>query len=241
MQVLAIERFTDKKYEVDAKRFLEQNHPLIVELYEEGIVRTYWSRGDKPGTVLMLEVDSAEHAKQLLKALPLVQQKVLTYSVLPLEPYQVQELMPETAQEFVTLIYVSAEKYAMSDEALQDILSKSRTNNAKHGITGMLLYTEGSFLQILEGYEDEVTRLYEKIAEDARHYRVAKVTVIKGKERLFSDWTMGFASVNARELESIEGMNDFFGDGKCLADLNERQVINILDEFESGKWRQQIK
>lgn len=49
MQVLVIERFTDKKYEVDSKKYLNENDLGIKKLYKQGYIRSFWSRGDKPG------------------------------------------------------------------------------------------------------------------------------------------------------------------------------------------------
>ncbi len=70
------------------------------------------------------------------------------------------------------LIYVSSEVAPFSAVELRDLLAKSRSKNAQLGITGMLLYRRGKFMQILEGEEDAVQTLYRKITHDPRHRRI---------------------------------------------------------------------
>lgn len=239
MQVLAIARFKEEEDKTKITEYLEQNHAEIVKLYSTGIVRAFWSRGDRPGTVLMLEVDSIEHAKKLLGELPLVKEHILNFSIFPLEPYQVKDLVPE--QEEVIMVYVSAATEKMNDSSLEDILASSRKNNPDDNITGILLFDGGSFLQILEGQKDKVFSLFKKISKDPRHARVAKVLVSRIEKRSFSSWSMGKVGVSEEELKSIEGLNDFFQEGNCLQDVKEKQIKNILEAFKKGKWRQKIQ
>lgn len=89
------------------------------------------------------------------------------------------------------LLYASnTQRYA--DQAfLEDILSVSRRNNVRSGITGMLLYLEGGFMQVLEGEDAAVTQTYTRICRDKRHWNT---TVLLDREapRAFAEWSMGF-------------------------------------------------
>jgi hypothetical protein len=90
------------------------------------------------------------------------------------------------------LLYVSNTEQHMSVGDLDDILTASRRNNAQLGITGLLLFIDGGFLQILEGEEREVREVYARVAGDPRH---ANATVMLDREipvRAFPDWSMGF-------------------------------------------------
>ena len=68
------------------------------------------------------------------------------------------------------LVYASAETTPFSDEDLMALLEQSRAANEARGVTGMLLYHEGSFIQALEGDPETVRALYEKITHDGRHH-----------------------------------------------------------------------
>ncbi|MEM1409034.1 MAG: BLUF domain-containing protein, partial [Bacteroidota bacterium] len=67
------------------------------------------------------------------------------------------------------LIYVSYATRKPSTDDLKEIAQVSQRNNQSTGITGMLVYLEGKYLQVLEGKKEAILSLYETIAGDARH------------------------------------------------------------------------
>jgi len=67
------------------------------------------------------------------------------------------------------LVYVSSATLPFSGEDLRALLATCRENNAELGVTGMLLYKDGNFMQVLEGDEQAVRGLYARIAADPRH------------------------------------------------------------------------
>jgi hypothetical protein len=91
----------------------------------------------------------------------------------------------------VRLMYVSRAVPAMDAEELVAILRKSRAHNPALGITGVLCYSEGIFLQVLEGARGAVNRLYNGIATDPRHTDVELLTYEEIGERQFAGWSMG--------------------------------------------------
>jgi len=103
------------------------------------------------------------------------------------------------------LVYVSTAIELFNDDALVEILNTSRTNNTEHNITGVLLYGEGTFIQLLEGEEHDVEYIYHRIQRDGRHKNL--ITLLRGTEdeRTFPDWAMGFKSVDAMQLKQLKG------------------------------------
>jgi len=239
VKILAIERFTDSKYLAGSAEYLEQNHLFIEQLYQQDKIKLCWSRADNAGNVLMMNTDSLAQAKEILKSSPLVAKKILTYNIVPLKEYQFNKSFSIERNNFV-LIYVSAQTRELGTGELQDILETARQRNPKMQITGMLVYQDGSFLQVLEGSRKKVEALFSKIETDKRHKKVAKVTSYYTADRLFSDWSMGFADVTKKQLESIKGLNDFFMNANALTNINEEEAKNILSAFKEGKWRQSI-
>ena len=69
----------------------------------------------------------------------------------------------------IRLIYLSRATGPQAGELTDAILQKSQRWNALHDITGMLCEGQGVFLQVIEGERAQVTRLYARIAADARH------------------------------------------------------------------------
>jgi hypothetical protein len=106
------------------------------------------------------------------------------------------------------LIYVSSAIELMTDEGLKKILHSSRKNNTAKNVTGMLLYGEGTFLQLLEGDEKDVTDIYAIIERDPRHVNLIKLITDDVDKRHFPSWSMGFVSTNRSALKDIEGYAD---------------------------------
>ena len=140
----------------------------------------------------------------------------------------------------IHLIYSSAATHHFTPADLQALLEKSRANNARNGITGMLLYENGSFFQILEGQESAVSQVFKTIGQDTTHERV--VTIIREPiaKRAFGEWTMGYTGPTAAELDEIVGLNDFFTGGKSFGDVNPGRAKKILDAFRQGRWRSKV-
>lgn len=127
-------------------------------------------------------------------------------------------------------IYMSSSTELLNEDQLIDLLTKCRENNKQRGITGMLLYADGSFMQVLEGEENAVTNLYLTIRQDARHRNIINMGDGELKERNFPQWTMGFKSVHKDDLSSLKAFID--PQSKEILDSGKRHAaIHIIKSF----------
>jgi len=94
------------------------------------------------------------------------------------------------------LVYTSARRSNCSDSEIEKILEASRKNNAKLGITGILIHTKDRFLQVLDGEKDKVKALYQKIEKDDRHGGSIMRFCEPVAGRHFSDWEMAGKKVD---------------------------------------------
>jgi hypothetical protein len=140
----------------------------------------------------------------------------------------------------IHLIYASTAMQKFSAEDLLQLLDQARTKNARLGLTGMLLYTENNFFQVLEGEPAVVDELFQTITHDERHMKT--VTIIREPiaKRSFGEWTMGFVSVTSADLQDITGLNDFFGEGSSFAQLSTGRAKKLLNAFKEGRWRSKL-
>jgi hypothetical protein len=140
----------------------------------------------------------------------------------------------------IHLIYVSTAMREFSAEDLLQLLDQARAKNARQGLTGMLLYTENNFFQVLEGEPAVVDELFQTISQDERHMKT--VTIIREpiSKRSFGEWTMGFAAVTSADLQDITGLNDFFGEGSSFAELSTGRAKKLLNAFKEGRWRSKL-
>jgi len=137
-------------------------------------------------------------------------------------------------------VYASAAKSHIETAELTELLQAARKHNEGAGITGMLLFTEGSFFQVLEGAPDAVVALYARIELDKRHEQVTKIIAEAIPGRHFAQWTMGFSQVSRKELALISGSNDFFGGASCFLGLDSGRAKKLLAAFREGRWRKTL-
>jgi Sensors of blue-light using FAD len=135
------------------------------------------------------------------------------------------------------LIYASSADSTMGDAELRDILERARTVNSRLAITGILLHTEGSYFQVLEGEAEAIDSLYAKISHDKRHTNVVLIVREPIASRVFADWSMGFAQVTSKDVAGIIGANDFFGKNTCFQELSAGRAKKLLAAFADGRWR----
>ncbi|MCA6073556.1 BLUF domain-containing protein [Fulvivirga sp. 1062] len=105
-------------------------------------------------------------------------------------------------------MYVSYAVTPLTDAELELLLDTCRKNNELLGVTGMLMYIDGKFIQVLEGERDVINGLYDRIVTDKRHKKISKIIEGKSSKRNFPDWNMGFKSMSGRDFESLAGFNN---------------------------------
>lgn len=143
--------------------------------------------------------------------------------------------------DLVQCIYMSAAVRSFDAEALKTLLAKARTHNERSGLSGMLLYAGGSFLQVLEGPARTVDALYQRIQADPRHDSLVLLVRESIKERSFADWTMGFYEASSEDLASLPGLNDFLQTRRPASeDRTGGRAREILGAFRSGRWRRKV-
>lgn len=135
------------------------------------------------------------------------------------------------------MCYTSVANHHMTHDELVKLLTNCRTKNADRAITGMLLYMEGCFFQVLEGSRATLEPLFDKIAKDERHHHVMKLIVEPIEERTFGTWTMGFQNVTPLELVSITGLTDFLDRGNAgFEGIESKRARQLIDAFRNHRW-----
>jgi hypothetical protein len=142
--------------------------------------------------------------------------------------------------ELIHIIYASTPKEDFTESCILQMLPAIRENNHRLNVTGMLLYTGNSFLQVLEGESTVVQNIYTVINSDSRHQDITLIIKEPIFKRDFQDWSMGFSSISAEHSTSIPGLNDFFLSGTSLTKLDMGRAKKILQAFTKGLWQNSI-
>lgn len=101
------------------------------------------------------------------------------------------------------LLYMSVSPEGFTQTALEELLIVSREKNKRSEITGMLVYFEHEFMQLLEGEKEAVQSLFQTILEDPRHKSVEVFYEGDIENRAFSDWSMAFQTLNKDDLNEL--------------------------------------
>lgn len=140
------------------------------------------------------------------------------------------------------LLYISAANHDFTEQELTDLLSLARERNQAQGVSGMLLFHDGSFIQALEGPQEKVEQIYNKIGNDTRHTETRVLFRGEVDHRDFDGWSMGFYRSNQSSLKNLEGFHQFLSRGfrNKDEDANSSLARKALLGFREGKWRQHV-
>lgn len=114
------------------------------------------------------------------------------------------------SEQLIELIYFSIPLRSFKEIEIQKMLSQVRPKNQAMHVTGMLLYANEQFLQVLEGRRKDVNSIFQSISHDARHYDINLVSVRDIEERNFEHWDMAFSGGDdVRHLRGQQNKADF--------------------------------
>lgn len=114
-------------------------------------------------------------------------------------------------RKILQITYASTCRNLFAEKELNNLLEKSRAANLKNGITGLLAYKDGNFMQSFEGPEQKITELMLKISQDTRHFGIIILLKGFGERREFSNWSMAYLNLSG---DPSEGFSDFLTSDK---------------------------
>jgi len=143
-------------------------------------------------------MEKSELKKEIISALDDADEQLLISLNTVIKEYKSVE---EENTDLYRLVYTSARTKKCTEQDIVQILQTARRNNAKLGITGMLIHTNTRFLQILEGAHDKVMNLYNTIEKDPRHIASRMRFCEKVDQRHFSEWNMAFKNIDSDNIQ----------------------------------------
>ena len=100
------------------------------------------------------------------------------------------------------LIYLS-DLVGRDESVLPAIVESAMRNNQRNGVTGMLLYADGNFLQVIEGEAAAVESTFVRISQDPRHGHITVLLEEGLAQRHFSQWSMGYKRLSAQDVAAL--------------------------------------
>ena len=127
------------------------------------------------------------------------------------------------------IIYLSSASKLLSDDELNYLLKSSKIKNKKYNITGLLLYIDGDFLQVIEGEKQDVLNLFELIKKDERNRSIICVFNENVEKRQFPDWLMGFSQLTYHNLQKMDSFENITKN--TLSNINDKVAITFINTF----------
>ncbi len=122
--------------------------------------------------------------------------------------------------------YVSTANYDLNQAEVAEILTLTEERNNNEGVNGLLIYSEGSFFEVIEGEESKIKELYKGIQVDPRHKNLILIFGKKIDKPLFDDKEAHFISENTKHRKMK--MENFLYYIKDLDQNTQKAVKNIL-------------
>jgi len=126
----------------------------------------------------------------------------------------------------IRLVYISQAVVGITEEQVQNILKTSQRNNSANGITGVLSFGGGLFMQILEGSEQAVLRLYVKILDDPRHTDCRLIHISPADEQVFQKWSMAILGADPLDYQRIGELR-----ARRLETVQSQTFTHLMREF----------
>ncbi|XCF07113.1 BLUF domain-containing protein [Tamlana crocina] len=132
-----------------------------------------------------------------------------------------------------TVCYLSDSVEHNTMDELKTLYEKAKENNRANNITGVLIYKDRNFLQVLEGEEHHVDQTFKRIEKDKRHKNIFEIINSEIEERIFEDYNFGFTIVNnSEELKNLYQYLDWL---KEADSSHVNKVVKMVENFVSSK------
>ncbi len=138
-------------------------------------------------------------------------------------------------KDLIHIVYVSFSERELTEKELEELLVDIRKRNKLQKVTGLLLYKDGAFIQLIEGKTNTIQNLFERIKNDKRHSNIVLLLEESIKKRAFPDWTMGYFKLNKEQSGKIPGYSEFMHstDSRKLIESTSHEAMKLLNSFKT--------
>jgi hypothetical protein len=128
-----------------------------------------------------------------------------------------------------TICYISDSRINKSLTDFNNLIVKAKSNNTKNNITGILVYKNNNFLQVLEGHTETVDSVFDKIRMDQRHQNIFKIINTSIDERFFEEYEFGFTVVS--DKNAVQNLSDYLNWLRNAENMIANEIITLVENF----------
>ncbi len=135
--------------------------------------------------------------------------------------------------DLIHIVYLSYSEKKLSESELNGFLATIRRKNEIQNITGLLLYNDEAFIQVIEGNREKIHQIFDLISKDSRHSNIVKLLEEPITKRAFPGWSMGFRKIDKEQNLQLPGFSDFMQNKQSEIDYKEcaAAVRHLLYSF----------
>lgn len=133
-----------------------------------------------------------------------------------------------------TICYISDSRINKSITDFNNLINKAKSNNTKNNITGILVYKNSNFLQVLEGHPKTVDTVFDKIRIDQRHQNIFKVINTTIDERFFEEYNFGFTVVS--DKNALQNLSDYLDWLRNADNMIANEIATMVENFINQKF-----
>jgi len=135
--------------------------------------------------------------------------------------------------DLIHIVYLSVSARKLAEKEQNELLTEIRRNNKILEVTGLLLYNDEFFTQVIEGAKNTIQNLHETIKKDSRHGNFVKLLEEPIENRAFPDWSMGYRKINTNEDSSLPGFSNFMNADQPTENMEgiTEEVMHLLNSF----------
>ncbi|WP_321279015.1 BLUF domain-containing protein [Marinifilum fragile] len=133
----------------------------------------------------------------------------------------------------IHIVYVSFSRNQLSELELDELLSEIRPKNLAKGVTGLLLYNDEIFIQVIEGESDTIHDLYNRLQKDKRHTNIVKILEERIDQRSFPNWSMGYQKLSKEDSKDLPGFTDVMSSNDIRERLKQssQAIVDLIVKF----------
>ncbi len=128
-----------------------------------------------------------------------------------------------------TICYISSADKKLGQNELNQLFNNAKINNSKFDISGILIHQDGNFLQILEGENEKIDEVYQRIKLDNRHSNILQIINHPITSSIFEGYQTGFSIVNNNK--KIEQLKTYLEWVKSAEIASVDKIIGIIENF----------
>lgn len=140
-------------------------------------------------------------------------------------------------QQLKYCVFASAANGSFGEEQLIELSAEYKKSLAEDGVTGVMLYEDGNFFQVIEGDADKIDAAYKRFSTEKHTRKVVKIIEEEQEQRSFADWTSAYSTAAKDIFVSQNTGRAYFSSTSEYQDIKSPKIKKLVGEFAKGRWR----